>query len=298
MILHNSFKTKVKSGVFTVTAEISSPKGINTDSVISNVNALRGHIDAVNICDCPMANMRMSSIALAYLVQKHAEIDTIPHISCRDRNTIGIQSELLGAAALGIKNLLAITGDVPGKGDHPNSTGVFELDSTGLIDLIKRLNSGTDYSGNNLEGNPDFFIGAAANPGAQDLDAEVERLAEKVHAGAGFIQTQPVYDIAAFEAFIRKIEGLDVPVLLGILPLKSYKMAINFKDKVGISIPQELLDRMKNGADEGIRISAEIARKAKGLVQGIHIMPLGSLIAVREILSMMGSSEQKIGDLV
>lgn len=279
----NVFKEKIQSGKFVITAEISSPKGINTTNLLSKVSEIKEFTDAINICDCPMANMRMSSIVLAHLLQKQTGITAIPHISCRDRNIIGIQSELLGACTLGVNNLLAITGDGPEKGDHPNSTGVFEVNSPGLIGIIQNLNNGTDFSGNELDGCTDFFIGATANPNAQDLESEIEKLAEKVQKGAAFIQTQPVFDANIINSFVEKTSFINVPILMGLMPLKSYKMALNFKNKLGIDIPEHIILRMEKDPKEGVKIAAEIAEDVKDIVQGIHIMPLGKLDAVKKI---------------
>ncbi|MDI3533999.1 MAG: methylenetetrahydrofolate reductase [Thermosediminibacterales bacterium] len=289
-----TFKQKLKNGKFLITTEISSPKGTNFIKQIKEIEVLEGFVDAVNICDCPMANMRMSPIAMAKIITESTGMETIPHFTCRDRNIIGLQSELLGAWALGIKNVLAITGDPPTKGDHPGASGVFDLDSKGLVKLVKGLNQGRDHSGNMLEGATDFTIGVVANPCAEDLNAEIEKLAAKIEAGADFIQTQPVYEEHTLYNFLEKVEPFNIPVLIGILPLKSYKMAVNFNEKVeGINIPLAVIDRMKKGPEEGIKISIEFIRKIISRVNGIHLMPLGNYRLVKQIITQLGISKDR-----
>ena len=169
-------KRKIEEGQFVITVELEPPKGLNTNWVLHYANQLKNKADAVNITDSPMANMRMSPIAIAHMVRRETGLDAIFHLTCRDRNVIGLQSELLGAAALGVKNILVLTGDDPKRGDHPNAKGVFEVDSLGLVEIASTLNRGYDLSGNALNGAPQFFIGVAADPCAPEIDREVEKV--------------------------------------------------------------------------------------------------------------------------
>jgi 5,10-methylenetetrahydrofolate reductase len=282
-----NLKEKIKSGKFVVTTEISSPKGTKMDEHHMDLLSVKGIADAVNICDCPMANMRMSSIIASFMVFRDYGLETICHITCRDRNLIGLQSELLGASALGVNNILAVTGDPPEAGDTPEAAAVFDVDSIGLITIMEALNKGHDKKGNRLNGITDFFIGSTANPTADDFFKEVKRLKEKVKAGAHFVQTQPIFEGKAAQPLIDVGKELDIPIIIGILPLKSYKMAIRLKDKIpGIYIPDSLIERMKDGGrEEGIKIAREIIKDLPKGTAGVHIMPLDSLEIVRTLLS-------------
>jgi 5,10-methylenetetrahydrofolate reductase len=293
--MESGFKNKLKKGLFTVTVEISSPKGTDLGRVLADVRELEDYVDAVNICDNPMANMRMGTIPLAHIIQERTGVETIPHLTCRDRNVIGLQSEILGAWALGIRNIFVVTGDGPDKGDHPAARGVFEVNSAGLINIIKKLSSGKDFGGNPLKGSPDFFIGTAVNPGADDLDTEIEKMKQKICCGVDFIQTQPVYDIEVLDRFLARAGAVDVPVLAGILPLKSREMAVNFNKRVdGVNIPLRIIERMKKGPEEGIQIALELAEEVKKRGFGIHLMPLGNVKTAVQIISSLKSCDEKV----
>jgi 5,10-methylenetetrahydrofolate reductase len=295
--MYNNFKSKLKGGQFTITVEISSPKGTYLNQILQDIRELKDVVDAVNICDNPMANMRMGSIPLAHIIQETLGIETIPHMACRDRNIIGIQSELLGAWALGIKNIFAVTGDAPAKGDHPGAAGIFEVDSKGLIKIIDTLNNGKDLANNTLKGSTEFFIGTAANPAAESLDGEIKKLEEKVLSGANFIQTQPVYDMDVLDRFLEKALLLDVPILVGIMPLKSQRMAINFNSRVeGVNIPLKIIDRMKRGRREGMEISWELAEEIRERGCGVHLMPLGDIEAAVQIIKGLRLPAKKVHD--
>lgn len=286
MLKNENLCTKLKKRKFVVTAEISTPKGVDITKTIEEARKLKGIVDALNITDCPMANMRMSPIAVAHLLQDHLNIEAIFHLTCRDRNLIGLQSELLGAYALGVRNILALTGDDPSRGDTPQAKGVYDVDSVGLLKIISVFNRGYDYNGNKLDSPTEFCAGTTANP--NDLrDEALKKLKVKIEAGAEFIQTQPVYDEEILFKFIEKIKNFNVPLLIGILPLKSYKMAVNLNEKVpGIDIPEKVLERLKDGGrEEGINIAVEFIKRIRSEVAGIHIMPLGSTDAVLEIIS-------------
>lgn len=286
MLKNEKLCNKLKEKKFVITVEISPPKGIDVTKTIEEARKLKGVADALNITDSPMANMRMSPIALAHILQDHLNIETIFHLTCRDRNLIGLQSELLGAYALGVRNILALTGDNPSLGDTPQARGVYDVDSVGLLKIIKALNSGFDYNGNKLDYPTSFCAGTTANP--NDLrDEAIEKLHVKVEAGAEFIQTQPVYDEEILFKFLDKVKDLKVPVLVGILPLKSYKMALRLMEKVpGIEIPEKVLKRLQQGGkEEGINLSAEFIKNIKSEVAGIHIMSMGSVDFVFDIIS-------------
>ncbi len=277
-----TLKEKLQSGKFTVTVELDPPKSSEASKTINEATRLIGSVDAINIADSPMANMRMSPIALSHIIQTEVGIETIFHLTCRDRNIIGLQSELLGAAALGVTNILTLTGDQPERGDHPQATGIFETDSTGLITLAQNLNRGLDSTGHRLDSPAHFFIGTAANPAADNRELELKKLSAKIKAGASFIQTQPIYDLEIAERFMNEIRHLPIYVLMGILPLKSYKMAQYLHEKVpGITIPQPIMAEMEHGGKAaGIAIARRIIQNLKQTAHGIHIMPLNDIETV------------------
>ncbi|MGI5840186.1 MAG: methylenetetrahydrofolate reductase [bacterium] len=277
-----SLRRKLQRKQFVITVELDPPKGADAAAVVAAAKALRGMADAVNIADSPMANLRMSPIALAHIVQRHVRMETIFHLTCRDRNVTGLQAELLGAAALGVRSILALTGDKPERGDHPWATGVFDVDSVGLVRLARSLNRGFDLAGKTLNRGTDFLIGVAANPAAADLAAEAERLAAKAAAGADFVQTQPIYELARLEAFLAAIRPVNIPVLAGVLPLKSLKNAQYLHDHVpGINIPAPVMARMRQGGrTAGIAVAREFIAAARGLVSGIHLMPVNNDLAL------------------
>ena len=210
---------EIDKGRFVKTVEIDPPKGADLKQVLEGAQMLKqGGIDAINIADSPMARVRMSPVAIAHLVKEKVGIDSILHFTCRDRNLLGLQSELLGAAALGISNVLALTGDPPSIGDHPQATAVFDVNSEGLVRIISGLNRGQDMMGNQLATATNFAIGVAVNPAAEDLPKEIERLKNKIQAGAHFAQTQPIYDLELLERFLAAIDGIEIPILVGVFP--------------------------------------------------------------------------------
>lgn len=264
---------------FVITVEMDPPKGTNIDKAMAGARFLKScGVDAVNIADSPMARVRVSPIALASRIKREIGLDAILHFTCRDRNLIGIQSELIGAAVLGINNVLALTGDPPSIGDHPKATGVFDITSDGLVYILNSLNHGRDYMGNELNGNTNFAIGVAVNPNADNLNAELEKLKKKIENGANFIQTQPIYEKDIIERLMERIAPYKIPVLMGILPLRSYKHAEFLHNEVpGISIPSSIRQRMsdagEHAAEEGIAIAAELIEQCRSLVSGVYIMP-------------------------
>ncbi|MGE5509463.1 MAG: methylenetetrahydrofolate reductase [Chitinophagales bacterium] len=270
-------RDKLERGEFVVTVELEPPRGADPGPTLGKAERLAGKVDAVNIADSPMANLRMSPIACAHLLQKDLDIEAIFHLTCRDRNLLGLQAELLGAAGLGVRNVLALTGDRPERGDHPQATGVFDVDALGLAALAQSLNAGVDVNGKALEAPTDFLIGGTANPGDGDQDREVSRLAAKVRAGVRFVQTQPVFDAEQAFAFERRVAGLGVKVLYGVLPLKSYRSAVYLAEHVpGIHIPPRFLDRLaQGGPEEGLRLAREVLGELWGRVPGVHLFPMG-----------------------
>lgn len=279
-------REKLKNRQFVVTVEIDPPKGANPWGVYEKIRPLANLVDAVNIADSPMAKMRMSPIALAYLVQNELGLETIFHLTCRDRNILGLQSELLGAYALGVKNILTLTGDKPTRGDHPQATGVFDVDSIGLARLSGMLNRGQDFMGNKLDDITDFFIGAVANPTADDLDKELEKIQAKIEAGVGFFQTQPIFDIKQLERFLSKFPNPPVPFIYGIMPLKSVKLANYLNANVpGIHVPAKLIDRLRlKGRQGGLEIAKELLKEMRNIVPGVHVFPMGDIALVEALL--------------
>lgn len=278
---------KLDNGKFAVTVEVDPPRGGSPGKSIEQVKHLHGCVDAVNVADCPMANLRMSPIALAHLIQEVVGLETVFHLTCRDRNVLGLQAELLGAAALGVKNLLALSGDRPEVGDHANATPVYEVDSTGLVALANKLNTGTCYAGKPLETPTQFFIGVAANPYAVvSSEVELSRLKAKVEAGARFAQTQPVFDIGVVEQFGKIADELGLRVLFGVLPLRSTRTMNYLKAKVpGIVIPPEVEERMlKGSADEGLKIAAELIGEIRRLGRSVHLFPIGDPLIALDVL--------------
>lgn len=272
---------------FTVTVELDPPKSSNANRTLQQASRLLGKVDAINIADSPMANMRMSPIALSHVLQQEVGIETIFHLTCRDRNIIGLQSELLGAAALGVQNILTLTGDDPSHGDHPQAKAVFEVDSSGLLTIARTLNQGKDMSGKDLEEPTHFYIGTTGNPGAEDLDVEVQKLRFKIEKGAQFVQTQPIYDLEKAKCYMEAVAPLGVPIMLGLIPLKSYKMACYLHEKVpGISLTPSILERMEQGGkEEGLAIAQETLASIKKIAHGVHIMPLNDMDTVLHLLT-------------
>jgi homocysteine S-methyltransferase len=222
----------------------------------------------------------MSALSAAVLVQQQAGVETILHYACRDRNLLGIQSDLLGAHSMGVRNLLIITGDPPKIGDYPDATAVLDVDSIGLTQLVARLNQGFDIGGQAIGQPTAFHIGVAVNPGAFNLDEELRRFAYKVDAGAEFAITQPVFDAAEFRAFMSRIEHHDIPVLAAVVPLESVRQAEFFANEVpGVRVPDAVLDRMRDAevqgraAEEGLAIAREIAAEVRPLVRGVQVSP-------------------------
>jgi len=264
---------------FSISVEIDPPKGTNPAKMLEAALRLKeAGADAVNIADSPMARVRMSCLALAYLVSSSVDIDIILHFTTRDRNLMGLQSDLIGANAIGIRNILALTGDPPPIGDYPQATAVYDVDSIGLVKIIARLNSGIDFAGNSIGRPTEFSIGVAANPANPDLGAEVARLREKLDAGGQYIMTQPLYETDLLNLFLDKLNTPGVPIMLGVLPLVSFKHAQFLHNEVpGIEIPEDIRRTMEEAGEKSARAGEDIAAtfidKVKGLVAGIYLMP-------------------------
>ncbi len=266
------------SGKFVLTSEIGPPKGIHIEEMMADAELLRGRVDAINVTDLQSSVMRLGSLAVCHLLQERG-LEPIFQMTCRDRNRLGLQADLLSASVLGIKNVLALTGDYASLGDHPQAKPVFDLDSVNLIGVVKKLESGTDMVGNSLSGAPKFFVGAVVNPGANPLEAQLIKMEKKIQAGASFFQTQAVYDVQAFEQFMKRASPFKVPILAGIILLKSAGMArFMNKNVAGVFVPEPLVQRMAKAQDRektSIEIAAELIRELKGMCQGIHLMPIG-----------------------
>jgi methionine synthase / methylenetetrahydrofolate reductase (NADH) len=266
-------------GAFVVSVELVPPRGYRTDEVVAQAQQLKIHgVDLVNVPDGPGASARMSAMAVAVLVQQQSGIEPILHYACRDRNLLGMQSDLLGAHAMGIRNVLLITGDPPKIGDYPDATAVFDVDSIGLTNVVTRLNQGFDIGGQPIGQATSFHIGVALNHAASDLENEVRRFNYKLEAGAEFAITQPVYDVEAFERFLQRIPRGRIPIIAGLAPLESVRHAEFMANEVpGVFVPEQVLDRIRqaeaggNAAAEGLAIAHEIASRLRGLVQGLQI---------------------------
>lgn len=275
-----TLREKIANKKFVITSEIGPPKGTNIAKMLNEAEALKGKVDAINVTDLQSAVMRLGSLAVCRLLLERG-IEPVYQLTCRDRNRLALQSDLLSASVLGIKNVLALTGDHPAVGDHPQAKPVYDLDSVQLLSVIKKLNSGFDMNGNALDGKPDFFTGAVLNPGADEAEPEVIKVRKKIAAGAEFFQTQAVYDVEKFSAFMSHIKDLNIPVLAGIVLLKSARMAEYMNENVaGIHVPQNLIDEISSVSKEdrpkkSIEIAARLIRELKPLCDGIHIMPLG-----------------------
>jgi 5,10-methylenetetrahydrofolate reductase len=272
------FQESLAAGKFVITSEIGPPKGTHIQEMMADAELLRGRVNAINVTDLQSSVMRLGSLAVCHLLQEKG-LEPILQLTCRDRNRLALQADLLSASILGIKNVLALTGDYASLGDHPQAKPVFDLDSVSLLGVIKKLESGTDMVGNALQGAPKFFSGAVVNPGGNPVEAQVIKMEKKIQAGATFFQTQAVYDVGAFEKFMKRVIPFKVPVLAGIILLKSAGMArFMNKNVAGVSVPEPLIQKMAKAEDRvktSIEIGAELIRNLKGLCQGVHIMPIG-----------------------
>ncbi|MGC2639757.1 MAG: bifunctional homocysteine S-methyltransferase/methylenetetrahydrofolate reductase [Acidobacteriaceae bacterium] len=283
----------IQQGEFVTMVEIVPPRGIDCSKELAGAQLLAAMgIHAINVPDSPRASARMSAQSLCIQIQQKTGIETILHYTCRDRNVLSMQSDLLGASSIGLKNILCLTGDPPKLGNYPDATAVFDVDAIGLVNIVHRLNHGLDIGGNPIGASTGFTIAVAANPGVPDLDYEVRRFAYKVEAGAEYAITQPVFDLRILEAFLKRVEGFRIPVVAGIWPLTSLRNAEFMKNDLRVSVPDEILVRMQRAATpelaraEGIRIAREMLAAARGMVQGVQVSaPFGRYAASAEILA-------------
>ncbi len=273
-----SFCDKIKTGKFIVTSEIGPPKGVDVSQMLEDADLVKGRVDAVNVTDLQSSVLKLGSMAVCRLL-KDRGIEPILQMTCRDRNRLALQSDLLSASVLGIDNVLVLTGDYPSAGDHPEAKPVFDLGSVELLDAIKGLQSGFDMNGNILKGAPKFCVGAVVNPGADPLEPEIIKMEKKIDAGALFFQTQAVYDIELFKKFLEASKNLKTVIIAGIVLLKSAKMARYMNNNVaGVFVPEDLIKEMENASDKGtkaIEVAARLIKELKPLCQGVHIMPIG-----------------------
>jgi 5,10-methylenetetrahydrofolate reductase len=289
-----SLKPLFEAGKFVVTAEVGPLKGTDTSEIIESAKLLKGRIDAANATDQQSAVMRLGSMVTCHYLLTNG-LDPVFQVTCRDRNRLALQSDLLSAAALGIENVLALTGDLPAFGDHPQAKPVYDLDSVQLLWTIDQLNQGYDMVGNELKGKPDFFPGAVVNPGSDSevgFELQLIKMEKKIKAGAKFFQTQAIYDVESFYQFMKRVEGFGVPILAGVIPLKSVAMARFMNSNVaGVSVPEEMIKKMseaKKKAEMGIQIAADLMKQLKDVCQGVHLMAIGWEKKVPQILDAAG----------
>ena len=290
-----SFQEALNSGKFAVTAEAGPPKGTDIKKIVHEVEMLKGKVDAVNVTDNQSAVMRISSTSFCKIILEMG-LEPILQMTCRDRNRIGLQSDLLGASILGIKNVLCMTGDHPNAGDHKEAKPVYDIESAQLLKVVDSLNNGKDMMGNDLQGATDFYQGAVVTPEANPIEPQLMKFEKKIEAGANFFQTQAIYDIDKFREFMTTARKFPVKILAGLVLLKSAGMA-NFMNKFvpGINVPQELIDELKaagkeKALDTGIDIMARHIKQLReeNICDGIHIMAIGAEDKVPAIMERAG----------
>jgi homocysteine S-methyltransferase len=289
---------RIAAGEFATMIEIVPPKGTDATKEVEGARFLKSvGVDAVNIPDSPRASARMSNQALSILIQQQVGIEAILHYTCRDRNVLSIQSDLLGASAIGIRNLICITGDPPKLGNYPDATAVFDVDAIGLVNIVNNLNRGLDIGGNPIGTSTNFVIGVGANPGSPNLDEEIRRFEYKVEAGAEYAVTQPVFDLSLLETFLSRVKHCRIPVIAGIWPLVSVRNAEFMKNELRVAVPDWIIERMSRAPNaeaarhEGIAIAREMLIEARGMVQGAQISaPLGRYSSAVDVLEVLGDS--------
>jgi methionine synthase / methylenetetrahydrofolate reductase(NADPH) len=283
----------VAEGTFVTLVEVVSPRGIDCSKEIEGARllALRG-VHAINVPDSPRASARMSAQSLCIQIQQHTGIETVLHYTCRDRNVLSIQSDLLGASSIGLRNILCLTGDPPKLGNYPDATAVFDVDAIGLVNIVRRLNHGLDIGANSIGASTNFTIGVAANPGVPDIEQELRRFAWKVEAGAEYAITQPVFDLRLLESFLRRIEEYRIPVIAGIWPLTSLRNAEFMRNDLRVSMPEEVMRRMAKvespeaARAEGVRIAQEMLAEARPMVQGVQVSaPFGRYALAADVIA-------------
>jgi methionine synthase I (cobalamin-dependent)/5,10-methylenetetrahydrofolate reductase len=272
---------KLESGEWVVSVELDPPKGTNTEALLAAAERLKasGRVDATDLNDKPMARARLSALMAAVAIEEKVGLETIPHVTPRDASVMGLQSQLLGAHAAGVRNVLAITGDPPHVGDYPGSSGVYEVDAIGLTEMLSRLNRGEDYSGKAIDSPTSFYAGVAVNPSAADLDSELERFRAKVDAGARFAMTQALFDIGYLDRLLDALGGRSpVPILVGIWPLTSFELAFRLHNEVpGITIPGAVQERLAASGPDARSVGFELARglteESRSRAAGIYVIP-------------------------
>ena len=286
-----TFSEKLKAKKFILTSEIGPPKGIDVAGYIADAELVKGRVDAFNVADLQSPVMRLGSLAFSRLLIEH-NMEPIFQMTCRDRNRLALQSDLLSAYVLGIRNVLVLTGDHPSLGDHPSAKPVYDLDSLGLLRAARLLESGQDLAGKKLKGSPSFCLGAALNPGVDPLEPEIVKMEKKIEAGAEFFQTQAVFDVKQFEKFMNDVKGFGAPVIAGIVVLKSAESARFMNKHVpGIYVPESIIDEIEKAADKdkkSIEIAARLIKDLKGIARGVHIMSIGMNKKVPLILDAAG----------
>lgn len=282
-----SFKEVLKTEKFIITAELFPPKGTNIQPLLEKAKLLRGKIDGFNVTDNQRAVMRLGSLSICRLLQEQG-CEPILQMTCRDRNRIALESDLLSASVLGVENILILSGDHPTQGDHKEAKPVYDLDPVQLLKTARTLETGVDLVGKKLDGSPQFCLGAVVNPMADPLELQLTMMEKKIEAGAEFFQTQPIFDFKLLETFIAKTREYDTKILIGVFLLKSAQVAVFMKEKLGINIDPRYIDRLSRAAsplDEGITIAAELISQMKPHVDGVHIMALGMEEHISEILN-------------
>ena len=287
-----------KQGKFVLTSEVGPPKGIEVEKTLDEAELLRGKVDAFNVTDLQSSVMRLGALPTCHLLKKRG-LEPIFQVTCRDRNRLALQSDILGAAVLGIENLLILTGDHPILGDHPEAKPVFDLDSVQLLSAVKGLMEKRDMEGNELEGRaPEFCMGAVVNPGADPLEPQIIKMEKKVNEGAQFFQTQAVYEVDKFARFMEKVKYLETPIMAGIVFLKSARMAQYMNENLaGVYVPEEIINEMagvekEKRVEKSIEISARLIKELKSLCQGIHIMSLGWERYIPTVLEKAGMNSR------
>lgn len=277
---------------FVITTELGPVKGALFDESLEKAQEYLP-LDGINVHDCPMGNLRINSISMATLIQRKLNLEAIPHFTCRDRSLLGTQADLLGAHALGIRYVLVTTGDPPRHGPYP-SKPVYDYNTFQLIKLIKKMNNGLDYNDKEFGGNTDFKIACTAMPAARDLDGELRKMEKKINAGADFFQTQVVYDAKLAINFSERARNLGKPILIGIMPLKSPKMAKYMKENVeGINVPDEIISSMEKEGTTGVEIVCNIIKDIYKYIDGIHIMALGDVKGSNQIIKYVNTLMSK-----
>ena len=268
---------------FVITTELGPVKGVFANESLEKANAYLP-LDGINVHDCPMGNLRINSISMACLIQNKLNVEAIPHFTCRDRSLLGTQADLLGAHTLGIRNILVTTGDPPKHGPYP-SKAVYDYNTFELLQLIKKMNSGLDFNEKEFGGKTDFTIACTAMPTAKKPERELERMKKKISAGADFFQTQVVYDAKKTVSFLKEARKFEKPIVIGVMPLKSVKMAKFMNENVaGIDVPEEVISRMENDGVTGIEITCDFIKEIIEYTDGIHIMAMGDVAGTNRII--------------